>query len=250
VLHLTDNANSQQGAFIMPDFNTNAPVKAVTASFAVRIADGSGTPADGISFCWGSSNSIPDNANFGEGGQGDGLIVSIISYAGAGNGPSFNIIYHTAALVRKFVPYSLLATSDLSPDPLQQYATFVVRVNANGTLDLQYKGNVIFNAFPLPGYTAMSGARFALGARTGRESETHRVDNIQIATTAGLVPVPLSFSASGGNLRLTWDTSAGFKLQSATTLSPANWTDVPGATSPYFAPLTGPAQFFRLAPAQ
>src|SRR3954468_14242458 len=65
----------------------------------------------------------------------------------------------------------------------------------------------------------------------------------------GLVPVPLSFTTTGGNLRLTWDTSAGFKLESATSLSAQNWTDVPGANSPCLAPLTGPAQFFRLPPA-
>ena len=51
-----------------------------------------------------------------------------------------------------------------------------------------------------------------------------------LATTTGLVPIALNSTVTGGNLRLTWDNSAGFKLQSATTLSPANWTDVPGAT--------------------
>src|SRR5207244_6347852 len=60
VLHLTDNANSRHGAFIMRAFNTNAPLKAVTASFAVRTPDGSGTPADGISVWWGSSETSRD----------------------------------------------------------------------------------------------------------------------------------------------------------------------------------------------
>jgi hypothetical protein len=247
VLHLTDNVVSQQGTFVMPDFNTNAPVSALTASFAIRIADGSGTPADGFSFCWGSSNSIPDNSNFGEGGQGDGLIVSIISYAGAGNGPSFNLRYRGTDLVRKYVPYASLSTSDLSPDPLQQYANFAVRVNANGTWDLQYKGNVIFNALPLPGYSGIAGGRFALGARTGGEYETHWVDDIQIATTVSLAAPTLGFARVGNSLQLTWDT--GFKLQSTPSLSPVNWTDVSGATSPYTNPMTGDSQYFRLAPA-
>ena len=247
VLHLTDNVNGQIGSFLMPDFNTNAPVKAITVALAVRIADGSGTPADGISFCWGSSNSILDTANFGEGGAGDGLIVSLITYAGRPDGPTFNVWYRGNRLVNMLVPYSALFTGDLSANPVQQYANLVIRVNENGTLDLQYKGNAIFNALPLPGYTALAGGRFGLGARTGGENETHWVDNIAIATTTGLAPIPIGFTPVGNNLRLTWS-GDGFKLQSTPSLNPVNWTDVPGATSPYTAVTTNSAQFYRLAP--
>ena len=249
VLHMTDNANSQQAAFLMPDFNTNAPVKAIAVSMAVRIADGTGTPADGISFSWGSSNSIPDTANFGEGGQGDGVSVGLITYAGRSDGPSFNVWYNGNRLVNKIVPYSALYTGDLGTDPTNQYATLVFRVNENGTLDMQYKGNAVFNALPIPGYTAMAGGRFGIGSRTGGENESQWIDNIQIATTPGLVPVPLVFSGSRTSLKLTWSGN-GFKLQSKDNLNPAvQWNDVPGATSPYPLPLTGPAQYYRLAPA-
>jgi hypothetical protein len=249
VLHITDNVNSLQAAFLMPDFNSNAPVKALAVSMAVRIADGSGTPADGISFCWGSSNSIPDNANFGEGGQGDGLIVSLITYAGRSDGPSFNVSYKGNRLVNMIVPYSALFTGDLGTDPTNQYATLVFRVNENGTFDMQYKGNAIFNALPLPGYTAMIGGRFGIGGRTGGENESQWFDNIQIATTPGLLPGSIGFSVSGGNLRLTWN-AVGLKLQSSPKVAPTTWTDVPGgATSPYVAPLTGAGLFYRLAPA-
>jgi hypothetical protein len=247
VLHLTENVNSQQGTFIMPDFNTNAPVKAITVAMSVRIADGTGTPADGLSFCWGSSNSIPDNANFGEGGQGE-LIVGLITYAGRPDGPSFNVWYRGNRLVNQLVPYSALFTGDLSADPLQQYANLIIRVNENGTLDLQYKGKAIFNALPLPGYTALAGGRFGLGARTGGENETHWVDNFAIATTTGLTPVPIGFTQVGNNLRLTW-AGDGFKLQSTPSVNPVNWTDVPGAVSPYTAVTTNSALFYRLAPA-
>src|SRR5262249_35237906 len=247
VLHLTENANSQQGSFVMPDFNSGAAIKALTAVMSLRIADGSGTPADGFSFCWGSSNSIPDTANFGEGGQGDGLSVGLITYAGRPDGPAFYVSYHNTLLVNKIVPYSALTTADLSADPLQQYATLAIQVNENGTLDFQYKGNAIFVGLPLPGYTAMAGGRFAMGARTGGENETHWVDNIAIATTVGLVPLRLNFSTVGTDLRLTW-AGDGFKLQSTPSLSSPTWTTV-STTSPYQTPITGPAQFFRLAPA-
>jgi hypothetical protein len=219
VLHLTDNVNNQQGSFLMPDFNANAPVSAFTAVMRVRIADGTGTPADGISFCWGSSNSIPDTANFGEGGQGDGLVVGLITYAGRADGPSFYVTY-------------------------REYATLAIRVNANGTLDLQYKGNAILNALPLPGHTPVSGARFGLGARTGGENETHWFDDIAIATTVSVVGPTLGFNSSGNTLTLSW--VAGFKLQSTGSLNPVNWEDVPSATSPYTTPMTGDARFYRL----
>lgn len=249
VLHLTENVNSENGTFLMPDFNTNTAVKAITAQFVIRVADGSGTPADGFSFVWGSSNSIPDAANFGEGGQGDGLNVGFITYAGRSDGPSFNVWYRGTRVVSMLVPYSALFTGDLSADPLQQYATVVIRVNENGTLDLQYKGNAIFNAVPLPGYAAMAGGRFGIGARTGGENETHWIDNIEIATATGqvVVPVKLNYVQIGNTLQFTW-TNTSFKLQSSPTMVPGNWTDVPGGgTSPYTATIGPGSMFFRLA---
>jgi hypothetical protein len=106
---------------------------------------------------------------------------------------------------------------------------------------------VIFNQVVLPGYAALTGGEFALGARTGGLNDTHWFDNIAIATTVGLVPVPISFARVGNDLRLAW-AGDGFKLQSTPSLNPVNWTDVPGATSPYQTPMTGSAQFYRLAP--
>jgi hypothetical protein len=132
---------------------------------------------------------------------------------------------------------------------LQQYADVFIRVNVNGTLDLQYHGNAIFAGLPLPGYSALVGGEFAIGAATGGENETHWFDNIQIATTAGLVPVPLNFTRTGNSLRSTW-TATGFKLQSATSLFPSNWQDVAGATSPFVADASAGTKFYRLAPAQ
>ncbi len=247
VLHLTDNVNSLDATFLMPDFNNNAPVKAIAVSMAVRIADGSGTPADGISFAWGSSNSIPDTINFGEGGAGDGVSVGLITYAGRADGPSFNVWYNGTRLVNKIVPYSALYTGDLSTDPTNQYATLVFRVNENGTLDMQYKGNAVFNALPIPGYTAIAGGRFAIGGRTGGENESQWIDNIQIATTTGVIPVPLGFTVSGTTLKLTWP--AGFVLQSTSSLTPpVTWTDVPNAASPYTPPMTNPLEFYSLRP--
>jgi hypothetical protein len=115
---------------------------------------------------------------------------------------------------------------------------------------MQYNGMVIFNGVQLPNYVALLGGQFAIGGRTGGLNENQWFDNIAIAATPGLVPVPLGFARTGSGLRITWN-GDGFKLQSTGSLTaPAAWTDVPGAVSGYIAPFTGTAQFFRLAPAQ
>jgi hypothetical protein len=247
-LHLTDNANDCHAAFIMPDPNNNAYISALTAHFAVRVADGSGTPADGFSFVWAPTNNIPDNVIFGQDGTGLGLTVGFDTYNNSGEAPSFNVWYHGTQLANKHVPYSSLWTGNLGSDPTNQFADCFIRVNANGTLDLQYKGNAIFNGLPLPGYGAMAGGRFAIGAQTGGENETHWFDNIQIATTLGLVPVPIGITGSGNNTKLTWS-GTGWLLESTDSLQPPiQWTPIPGATSPYPLPLTGKGLFYRLVP--
>src|SRR5437016_10988168 len=91
-----------------------------------------------------------------------------------------------------------------------------IRVNADGTVDVQYNGFVAFNKFPLPGYSAVFGGAFALGARTGGLNENQWFDNIAIATTTGLVSIPITFTRNGNNLVLSW--GRGFKLQSRSTL--------------------------------
>ncbi len=57
-------------------------------------------------------------------------------------------------------------------------------------------------------------------------------------------PVHLDFQLLGNQLLLSW-TNAGFSLQSAPAIT-GTFTNIPGATSPYTNPLTGPQQFFRL----
>jgi hypothetical protein len=144
--------------------------------------------------------------------------------------------------VQKFVDYTQMDTGN-------NFADTFMRLNADGTVDVQFNNKVIFNHVQLPGYTASFGYEYVLAGRGGGLWCDQWIDNLQIATTTGLVPVPLHFDFSGGTLRLTWN-GDGFKLQSTGSLNPANWQDVPGGTSsPYTVTITGPAQFYRLAPA-
>ena len=227
-------------------------MSAITAHFAIRVADGSTRPADGFSFIWAPTNDIGSAPNFGpdpSGYSADGFAVGFDTYNNNGEAPSFNVYYHGTLLVNKLVPFDALYTGNYSTDPLQQWADVFIRVNANGTMDLQYHTNAIFAGLPLPGYTALAGGEFVIGAATGGENETHWIDNVQIATTPGLIPVPMAWSASGGNLKLAWSAD-GFVLQATPNIKPpATWTNVPGAVSPFVVPTTGPGLFYRLAPA-
>lgn len=62
-------------------------------------------------------------------------------------------------------------------------------------------------------------------------------------------PVKLSVAKNGNTVRISWPTPpAGSVLESTTTLSPANWQPINGATSPYTAPnsTADKARYYRL----
>ncbi|HWQ91034.1 MAG TPA: hypothetical protein VN673_05130, partial [Clostridia bacterium] len=237
VLKLTDAVEGQGGTFIIPDFNAGQPVKAFSAYWAMRLGGGTVPPADGVSFVWTEAADIPAGSVFGEAGAGDNLIVNFDLWNNEGEAPSFNIFYRNSLVAAKLVNVSELETGD-------NFADVFVRVNSDGTVDVQYNGNVIFHKVTLPGYTPVTGGVFAWGGRTGGSYENQWVDNIVLATTVGQIQVPIGFTRNGANLQMTW--GAGFKLQSTPSLTTPNWQDVPNATSPHIVPMAGPAQFFRL----
>lgn len=110
---------------------------------------------------------------------------------------------------------------------------------------MQYNGRAIFHNLQLPGYAPISGGMFALGAGTGGEWEEHWFDDIQIATSTGAAPTPVTASIVNGKIHIEW--TGGGTLQSSPTLGPdAVWTDVTGATSGYEAATTGEQLFFRV----
>ncbi len=58
----------------------------------------------------------------------------------------------------------------------------------------------------------------------------------------------LSITKVGANANFSWVGYPELRLQKATTLNPANFTDVPGTTgaSAYSEPISGSAAYFRL----
>jgi VCBS repeat-containing protein len=80
------------------------------------------------------------------------------------------------------------------PISLLQSDTFVdvsLELSIQGTLNLTFDGQQIYTNLALPGFTPLTGARFALGGRTGGKYETHDIDDLAIsvitATTTNLI---------------------------------------------------------------
>ena len=94
----------------------------------------------------------------------------------------------------------------------------------------------------------------ALGAHTIRvvasDNKGGSTEKSVAITVTQSAPVKLSITIANGNAVITWPTPpAGSVLESTTSLSPANWQTVAGATSPYSAPLSGAnnkARYYRL----
>ena len=60
-------------------------------------------------------------------------------------------------------------------------------------------------------------------------------------------PLQLTAGTSNGNLSLTWPTNIVCHLESTAELSPTNWTNVAGATSPFSVNSLSTGAFYRLA---
>ena len=240
ILHLTDASNGQGGSILISDFDNGQPVSGFTAHFKLLEGGGTAPPADGLSFVW--VNDLPSGTVFGEDGSGTGLIISFDIYDNGNEtppAPSIDARYNGQTVATVHLPYQQMETG-------AEFADFVIRVETDGTLDLQFKNMVIFNNVQLPGFAPATGASFGIGARTGGLNENQWIDNLAISTTTGAVAPSINFAVSGGgtSLNLTWP--QGFWLQSTAALSPINWAYVAGASSPLNVPTSSGAQFYRL----
>ncbi len=176
-ISLTDALNDQAGTIYIDDLDGGSPVGGFLATFKLRIGGGSGNPADGFSFNFGNDLS---GSTFGEDGTGSGIRVSIDTYDnGAGEAPAIDVwVGGTIISTVKFVQADLL-TGDQFVD---------VRIEwRDGLLDVDYKGQPVFNDLPL-GLAPIEGGMFGIGARTGGENDNHWIDNLHIETFARTTP--------------------------------------------------------------
>ncbi len=173
-LKLTKAVNSAQGSMIIDDLDAGAAVNSFTATFKVRIGGGTSTPADGMSFCFGSDV----NGAFGEAGTGSGLRVGIDIYNNPDNAPAFKISWGGVQVATTgILPIASIVTG-------ANFVDVLVRINPSGTLDVVYNGTPLMTNLNI-GFQPVIGGRFGFGARTGGATANHFVDDISITTSLG-----------------------------------------------------------------
>lgn len=234
---LTDNTTSQFGTLVIDDFNSAKPVGGFTAALKVQITGAN--PADGWSFNWGTAITPVQVYGGLEAGVGNDLRVSFYTYAGSGVSVRVNWRGGTD-IANIVVPLDLLQT------PLDTFEDVIIRVTpVNGAtpafLDVAQDGRVVIQNLALPGLTGISGASFALAARTGGASELHAYDDLAISTSLYAGPITLTsqppasqFVLTGKPVTLTVVSSnppqTTYQWQRAEPGS-ANFSNIAGATS-------------------
>jgi hypothetical protein len=205
-LHLTDAAPNEAGLFIIDDPEAGAAVSGFTAHFNMMVGGGTIPPADGFSFSFGNNIKEDPAQPFMEDGVGDGLSIGFDIYDNANEvppAPSIDVRMNHQVIASKQVPYTFFETDFL-------YTDVIIRMENDGTLDVVYKGVVIFDNLPVPGFGSISGGRFAIAARTGGSSENVWIDNVEITTeqTAG----PLRITSQPVTLMVDSGASATFSV--------------------------------------
>lgn len=235
-LHLTDDIGDAHGAFYIPAFDNGQSVNAFTATFKLLMRS-AGPPADGLSFVWG--NDITPTGTFGEDGRGNGLIISVDTWDnGGGEAPAIDVAYKGAPVATVKLPIGSIMTGD-------NFADFAIRLENDGTLDVQYNGQVIFNNLQIPNFTPMADAYFAIGGRTGGASADQWIDDLKIVTTSGASGAKLTIARNAdGTVTINWG-GVG-TLQATSDIASNQWTNLTGATNPVTVTPSERMRFFRV----
>jgi hypothetical protein len=183
VLHLTDNANSQSGAWLSPTIPNR--IASYTIRFKALVGGGTccgdpttGNPtstADGFSV--NVANDLPAGPYpIAEEGAGTGLSVCFDTWDnGGGEAPAIDIKWKGATLrsVRTQVAQSPNVALDVFKD-------VVITVTEFGLVTVNYDGTNVMSNVEIPGYTAQSGLALGMGGRTGGANENHWIDDLRV----------------------------------------------------------------------
>ena len=178
------------------------------------------TPADGFSFNF--ATDIPEDPTSAppkglEDGTGTGLTVGFDIYNnGSAEAPSIDVIYKNVTVASAKLPLSFITTGD-------EFEPALIRLENDGTIDVAYKGRIVHDNVSIPGFTSISGGRFALAGRTGGSSADQWLDNVKITA-----------ATSAGNLRIAAQPSPQIVLAGKSVSFAAQVNDPSGVTYQWF----------------
>src|SRR5579859_6644137 len=145
VLELVAPIGGQGGALDIDDLDL-VPIQSFTAAFKLQFGPGSGNPADGFAFVFGPD--VGSFSIFSEEGPAVGtssLCVEFDTYDnGGGEAPAVDVRLFGVEIAHTSFAKSAMLTSKLED--------VLIQLNANGTLNVSYKGQAIYTNLALPGW--------------------------------------------------------------------------------------------------
>ena len=183
-LILTRNENSQQGTMVLDELD-NEDFESFVVEMQLQIGPGSGNAADGFSLSVGPD--VTSSSSFGEEGVGNGVIVAFDIYDnGGGEAPAIDIKYGGVVVANTMFEKADMVTGQ--PEAVK------IEVTRSGTLNMEYKGEVLYQNVVLPGYAPMSG-QFGVGGRTGGENANQWLHSLSVETVLVGATAPGSITA-------------------------------------------------------
>lgn len=229
-LSITDAVNSQGGTILFDDFDGGAVVNSFEFTAFLRTGGGTDSPADGysVSFArpddpivvgegtgdfagWGGEASLPEE------GTRTGVSIGLDEWdSGGGDVVGISVRVDNVLINQTALPTrngSVTDTTSLQTGPANrpldenfsvpdhQFAELKIKMDADATLDVIFKGRKILDNFQTTWFP--SPGRIVFAGRTGGSNAHHHVDNITVVTTAATLPTltaasltPLSFAAT------------------------------------------------------
>jgi hypothetical protein len=120
-----------------------------------------------------------------------------------GEAPAITLKWGSTVIAESRLALSDLVTGD-------GFAEVIVRLTADGLLDVAFNGKVLLYRNPVPGFGSISGGRFGFFARTGGLNANQWVDNLNLYT---YLSAPLRVSRQPASLTVLTGRSATFDAQ-------------------------------------
>jgi hypothetical protein len=207
-LKLTKYTNSPSvgtGSLILNDLDPGRRIYGFDVTFNLRVGGGVGPPGSGFSLAL--SPSLDDNSTFGEFGPAINQLSFDWEFDDQYGLPAPRIAVRESIGVLFAEKAWSIDEITTTGDVTTWWAPVHIRLNADGLLDLEYKGQNVFSNMFVPNYPTIlyQGLRFGLGAEaSGTNLNANQwIDNLQITTftnpLVGISQQPISQTAQRGD---------------------------------------------------